>query len=140
MKQKQIKVSLPSRELEFKLNAPEPQTIDEYVGLCGGKEDAAISCGMSGWYVKAQSHVRGVVEENQTSEEKGVPVKGPALGALAQKALDGFAYTGPKARAKKAKVKVSKAALKEQGLSATELKGMDKLLAILASQGVEIEE
>ena len=130
MKTKPAKVSLPKRFLEFNLQARDPETLEEFVEMCGGSDKAAIQCGMSGWLVKAATHVRSGVAKNQDAED-GSKVEGEELVTLAQTLLDEFTYTGVRVAKKKAKTRVSRAALKEKGASAAQLKNLDALLELL---------
>lgn len=137
MKTREIQISAPKVGVELNgLQCPEAENWEDIVELCGGKEEPAISAFMAGWVVKAQSYVRGKVESNQKDEEK--KLEGDELFDFAQSALSEYRYTGVRERKAKKKTKVSKAALKEQGASAADLKQMDKLMDLLAAQGVEL--
>jgi len=139
MKQREITISVPKLDFEFKgLLAPDPETPEECVELCAGSDKALIQAFMAGFIVKAQSKVRGAVETNQKDDEK--KLTGDKLVQFAQDQLNEYRYTGVrKAKAKKP-VKVSKAALKEKGASAADIKQLDKLLALLADQGIEVTD
>lgn len=138
MKTREITISAPKVNVELTgLECREAEGWDDIVTLCGGKEDAAVGAFMAGWVVKAQSYVRGKVESNQKDEEN--KLEGDDLFKFAQDALNEYVYTGVRERKAKKKVKVSKAALKERGASAADLKSIDKLLELLGDQ-VEVTD
>ena len=138
MKSSEIKLSAPKYDVSLVLIAREPENWDDAVELCGGDANAALSAFRAGWIVKAQSKVRQAVEGAVDPESEGETLEGDALLKFAQSELDNFVYTGPRERKAKKKTKISKAALAEQGLKASDLKQMDKLLAALSEAGIEV--
>lgn len=139
MKRKEMGVTLYSGDeakdaIALTLQAPVPETVEEYVELCGGKTDAALGAAMSGWYVKAQSKIRVDLDKELESDD---PPSDPA--ARAQEILDDFVYTGPREKKAKKPTRISKEALKEKGIKPAELKQMSKLLELLREKGVEVD-
>lgn len=138
MKSSEIKLSAPKHDISLVLVAKKPENWGDCVVLCGGDENAAIQAFNAGWTVKAQSKTRGAIEEAIDPERDGGPMKEKDLLSFAQTTLDDFVYTGPRERKAKKVAKISKAALLEKGLKASDLKGMDKLFELLAAEGLEV--